>query len=71
MKKIYFSQMQNTTGGGKEVTGVGVVDAVSNCMLDAYSGHGFASVLLGFATFVSYGGATLIVGAACYSKIHR
>lgn len=56
--------MQDTTGGG-------TVDAVSNCMLDAYSNHGFASVLLGVATSVSFWGATLIVGAACYSKIHR
>ena len=55
----------------QDILGGGVTEAVSNCVLDAYSNHGFASVLLGFATYVSYGGATLFTAAACYAKIHK
>ena len=60
MKKINNIEMEETLGGG--------VNSVSNCVLDAYSNHGFASLLLGFATWVSYGGATLITAVACKAR---
>lgn len=62
MKKISHLEMEETLGGS--------VGSVSNCILDAYSNHGFASILLGFATWVSYGGATAITAAACYAQQH-
>lgn len=61
MKKITHLVMEETLGGSSP-------SSIANCMLDAYSNHGVASVLLGFATWVSYGGATLITGAACYAQ---
>ncbi len=64
MKKVYLNEMHEISGGG-------TINAVSNCILDAYSNHGFASIILGFATYVSYGGTALFLGAACYAKIHK
>ena len=57
MKTISEKKMENTIGG-----------SVSGCVVDAFLGHGLASLSLWGAALISGPGVLLITGTVCYVK---
>ena len=59
MKKISEIQLEQTVGGG-----------TASCVVDAFLGHGPASLILWGACLISAPATILLTGTMCYVKNH-
>lgn len=57
MEKLSKQQMESTVGG-----------STTECVIDAFLGHGLASLTLWGAALISGPGTLLITGTLCYVK---